>query len=104
MSKTKDIEFPEHWHLSEVQAYVIGILCDNAGAYISAYAFCKELYDDKAEPTMPAPAKFRVTMQRCREIVEERTEGKARIESKRGSGWFMSRKSLVHLRKAVDPD
>lgn len=98
------IEFPENWHLSTVQEFVIGSLADAPGEYMSAYDFCREMYDEEAEATMPAPAKLRVTIQRCREILKERTGGKCKIEGKRGSGWYMTLKSLAFLRQAVDPE
>lgn len=102
---TKAIKFPNNWYLTDMQDAVIGSLADTPGEYMSAYEFCQMLYDDdEAEATMPAPAKLRVTIQRCREILKDHTDGMCRIDSKRGSGWYMTRKSLAFLRKAVDLD
>ncbi len=103
MSNEDEIELPEAWGLSEQQDFIIGSLADEPGVYQSAYDFCEELYGH-AEPGMPAPAKLRVLIQRCREILHDETDGKVKIEGKRGSGWYMSRKSLAFLRKVIDPD
>ena len=99
----KEIELPVRWGLSEQHEFIIGSLADEPGTYISAYEFCDELYGD-ADPGMPAPAKLRVLVQRCREILHGKTDGRVLIEGKRGSGWYMSRKSVAILRNIVDPD
>ncbi len=101
----KRIELPNDWKLSERQELVIGSLADEPGEWISAYDFCVALYGKKGcKPGMAAPAKLRVLVQRCREILEEEAGSKVKIEGKRGSGWFMSRKSAAILRNIVDPD
>ncbi len=100
---SEEVELPRAWGLSEQQDFIIGSLADEPATYLSAFEFCEELYGE-AEPGMPAPAKLRVLIQRCREILHEETDGRVKIEGKRGSGWYMSRKSVAILRKIVDPD
>jgi hypothetical protein len=99
----EEIEFPESWGLSEQQEFIIGSMADEPGVWQSAYDFCLQLYDDEAEATMPAPAKLRVLIQRCREILDKHTGVEVVIVGKRGSGWHMTRKSAAKLRILVDP-
>ncbi len=99
----EELELPRAWKLTENQDFIIGSLADDAGTYITTYEFCKELYGG-AEKGMPAPAKLRVLIQRCREILSDETDGKVKIEGKRGSGWIMTRKNAARLRNIVDPE
>ena len=102
---TNEFEVPNEWGLSDQQEIIIGSLMDDAGKFIPAYELCNGLYpDDKKgyEAGCPAPAKLRVLVQRCRDIVHDLTNGKASIETKRGKGWRVTKKSRIILAKAVD--
>lgn len=90
-------DVPEEWGLSEQQEVVIGSLIDDAGSYIPPYELCRALYDGKFKKGCPAPAKLRVLMQRCRDILHDLTEGKVRIETRRGQGWRITKKSRMIL-------
>lgn len=89
-------EIPANWKLSPQQEVVIGSLIDEAGTYISVSAFCEALYEE--DYVGPAPAKLRVLVQRCREVLGELTEGRAKIETKRNKGYRITRKTSVILR------
>lgn len=98
-----EFEVPDEWGLSEQQEIVIGSLIDDAGRFIPACEFCNALYpDDKTyEVGDPAPAKLRVLVQRCRDIVAELTNERVKIETKRGKGWRLTKKGKILLTKAV---
>ena len=104
MSKNEEFEVPDEWGLSEQQEVVIGSLIDERGKYIPPCELCNALYpDDKTyKAGSPAPAKLRVLVQRCRDIVEDLTEGRAEIENKRGKGWRITKRDRIILMKAVD--
>ena len=104
MSTLEEFEVPDEWGLSEQQEVVIGSLIDERGKYIPPYALCAALYpnDDRYEPGSPAPAKLRVLVQRCRDIVSALTDDRSEIETKRGKGWRITKRSRIILMKAVD--
>ena len=85
--------------MSRQQECVIGSLIDHKGDYVSSEQFTKALYG-KAEK--PAPTKFRVTMQRCRDIVFERTNGRVEIDVKRNSGWKLTVRNAMILTKYIE--
>ncbi len=95
----EQFKIPEGWGLSPQQEFVIGLLIDEAGNHVSAYGFCEELYGAPSAPGMLAPAKLRVLIQRCRELVSDLTDGRSSIVVRRGSGWMISRKGVLILKK-----
>ena len=95
----KLFEIPEDWQLSEHQEIVIGSLLDNPGEYISAAEFCDALYGEECPG--PAPAKLRVLIQRCRQIIFGISNGRAKIESRRFKGWRITKKDRMILKKMV---
>lgn len=101
MPKMSDFEIPPQWGLSEQQECVIGSLIDDAGNYAPPYQLCAVLYpnDPPYAKGAPAPAKLRVLVQRCRDIVYDLTDGRAEIETKRGKGWRVTKKSRLILTK-----
>ena len=90
----KEFELPTNWGLSEQQELVIGSLLDDAGRYLSAKALCDALYSGSMSKNQPAPAKLRVLIQRCREILHKLSKGVVTIDVRRNSGW----KITVHNR------
>lgn len=98
----EQFEIPEEWNLSDQQDVVIGSLLDDAGEYISAAELQDALYGEKVEPGSAAPAKLRVLIQRCRDIVYELSDGKVEIETRRGKGWRITKKGRLILRKSID--
>lgn len=92
-----EFEVPEEWGLSEQQEVVIGSLIDDAGSFIPPYELCRALYEGKFKKGCPAPAKLRVLVQRCRDILAELTDGKVEIETKRGKGWRITKKGRMIL-------
>lgn len=94
-------EIPEIWGLSPQQEVVIGSLLDDAGRFVSPCDLCMSLYGGPAENKMVAPAKLRVLIQRCREILSDVSEKRVTIETKRGTGWRISRKHRVVLRNQL---
>lgn len=74
---------------------------DSAGKYVSSAEFCKGLYGEE-NGKGPAPAKLRVLIQRCRDILELRTRGRVGIAVKRNSGWKITRKDAHLLTKIVE--
>lgn len=103
MAKKDEFKIPEWWGLSEQQEFVIGTLMDMPGKFVAPYVLCNGLYlDDKAKKGDPAPAKLRVLLQRCRDIIEGLTGSEAQIETKRGKGWRVTRKSHAILSETVD--
>tara|TARA_R110000772_G_C13310278_1_gene440231 strand:- start:24815 stop:25117 length:303 start_codon:yes stop_codon:yes gene_type:complete len=96
-------DIPAWWSLSNQQDVVIGNLIDAKGEWITAYQFCDALYGEGDEK-MVAPAKLRVLMQRCRDIVDELTQGRAQIITRRGSGWRIKLSDRTRLMTAVEPD
>ena len=99
---SEQFEIPKEWDLSPQQEVVIGSLIDDAGEYISPLEFCEALYDDYDPEEKAAPAKLRVLVQRCREIVSELTEGAVKIEVRRNKGWRITKKSRIILKRLVD--
>lgn len=97
-SSDTPFEFPASWDLSPQQDFVLGTLADHQGQYVSSKKLTKGLYG-KAE--RPAPAKLRVLMQRCREIVEYFTFGECVISGRRNSGWLISTSDFECLKKFV---
>ena len=95
----KNIELPESWGLSPHQECVIGSLLDYAGDFVSSADLCEALY---GKATTPAPAKLRVLMQRCREIIDELTEGQVEIAIRRNSGWKFTVRHGFILKKIIE--
>jgi hypothetical protein len=95
----KDVALPKSWNLSGYQECVIGSLLDAAPDYVPFSSLTKAMYG-KASKT--APAKLRVTVQRCRDIVWDKTEGNVEIEGKRGSGWRLTVRGALVLKKYVE--
>ena len=101
----EEFKIPVWWGLSDQQSFVIGTLMDKPGKFTSPYVLCDELYpDDGVDEGDPAPAKLRVLVQRCRDIVEGISDSEAEIETKRGKGWRITRKSHAILAEAVEPE
>jgi len=102
MSSVEEFKIPDEWGLSEQQEVIIGSLIDERGKYIPPSDFCNALYiDDKPYAKgAPAPAKLRVLMLRCREIVKQLTEGRAKIDTMRRKGWRITKKARVILMQA----
>lgn len=96
-----EFDIPKSWGLSPQQEVIIGSLIDEPGKFVSAEEFCHVLYDEE-NGDKPAPAKLRVLVQRCREIVSGLSDGVVQIESKRGSGWRLSRKHRLLLINLVE--
>lgn len=99
MVKTEEFEIPDEWGLSERQEVVIGSLIDARGAYIPAFELCNALYVDDApyKRDDSAPAKLRVLMQRCRQIVDDLSAERTRIAGKRGKGWRITMRERIYL-------
>lgn len=95
---TTPVEFPASWHLSPQQDFIIGTLADENGHYVSSKELTKGLY---GEAMHPAPAKLRVLIQRCRELLHELTDGECAIIGKRNSGWFMATSDFERLQKCI---
>lgn len=97
-------EIPEAWKLSPQQALIIGSLADEPGRFISPEDFCKALWPDR-RPETKAPARLRVLMQRCRELIVHHAQDKSDIQlvivSKRNNGYMMPRTVAAELRKIV---
>jgi len=93
----KEFELPDNWGLSEQQELVIGSLLDEAGRYLSAKVLCDALYGGGAKTKQPAPAKLRVLIQRCRQILHTQSKGIVTIDVRRNSGW----KITVHNREVL---
>lgn len=105
---TKAFETPDWWGLSHQQDIVIGNLIEADGHWISPFQFCDALYEEKGDeefvPYMVAPAKLRVLVQRCRDIVGEITDDKAVIITKRGTGWRLKARDRLRLINSVEPE
>ncbi len=101
--KNAKIRLPRIWGMSKIQSRVIRTLANNPGYYTSAYEFCQIIYPRDAEPGMPAPAKLRVLIMECRDMLHDLTDGEIVIDSKRGSGWYMTQETVDALRNIVDP-
>ena len=96
-------KIPEAWGLSPQQELVIGSLLDDAGRFLSPAELSEALYpDDPVDDDMRAPAKMRVLIQRCRELMEIHTGGLVTIVTRRNSGWKVSKKSRLMVQKAID--
>jgi len=97
----KPFEIPEKWNLSSQQELVIGSLMDEAGTYIPPSAFCDVLYCERYLLKAAAPAKLRVLIQRCRGILAKHSNNRVDIVVKRNSGWKITKKHSMILRKIV---
>jgi DNA-binding response OmpR family regulator len=95
----KNVKLPKSWELSDQQECVIGSLIDHAGDWVSSEAFTKALY---GTPEKPAPAKLRVTMMRCRDIVFEQSNGRVEIDVKRNAGWKLTVRNALILKKFIE--
>ena len=99
----KSFNIPEDWGLSAQQELMIGSLLDEAGRFISPAELSAALYpDDPIDDGMRAPAKMRVLIQRCRELMDKHTGGIVTIVTRRNSGWKISKKSRLLLQKFID--
>ncbi len=97
-------DIPETWGLTPMQEVVIGSLIDEAGTYITPADLHKELYEEKLPKGAPAPAKLRVLVQRCRDILLRLSGGKVEIVTKKRAGWKITKAGRSQLRKLVDGD
>lgn len=88
----------EAWEISPQQATVIGRLLANPGKFQSSAVLCKLLY---GKATTPAPAKLRMLVQRCRDIVCDETKGTATIIGKRNSGWKIAIKHSMVIKSCI---
>jgi len=88
----------EAWDISPQQAIVIGRLLANPSKYQSTAVLCKLLY---GKAITPAPAKLRMLVQRCRDIVHDETDGKAAITGKRNNGWKITFKHSVTIKRCL---
>lgn len=102
MSDSDQMDFPETWGLSPQQDFLIGSLYDESGRPLSPATLCKALYGGKWRRGTPAPAKLRVLVRRCREILKKCSKGRVEIQSRRNEGYRISRKDCVILRKLVE--
>jgi len=84
--------------LSPQQETVLKMFLGSPGTYVSTEDFCQALYNEKREKG-PAPAKLRVLIQRCRDIVSEITKGKVDVTIRRNSGWKISRKDVLLFKR-----
>ncbi len=82
---------------------LIGTLLDYAGSYVSPKFLCNSLYEEKIGDD-PAPAKLRVLVQRCRAILENRTDDRVKITIRRNTGWKISKKHRLILEKIIAED
>ncbi len=98
-----EFEIPDSWGLSPQQEVVIGSLLDDAGHFVTPSDLCMSLYDEptEAKVKMVAPAKLRVLVQRCREILSDVSDGRVTVETKRGTGWRISRKHRIILKNQL---
>lgn len=86
--------------LSPQQRIVLELFIENPGQHVSTDKFCEALYGERRDKG-PAPAKLRVLIQRCRDIVDEITNDMAYITIRRNSGWKMSRKDVLILKRCL---
>jgi len=98
----KEFELPGEWRLSDQQELVIGSLLDEAGRYLSPKSLGEALYDEPMRLKQPAPAKLRVLVQRCRQILHDRTDGVVTIEIRRNSGWKITEHNRKVLQKIIE--
>lgn len=100
----EQFELPSSWNLSEQQELVIGSLLDDAGRYLSAKCLCDALYGGVHTTKQPAPAKLRVLIQRCRDILHKRSKGLVKIDVRRNSGWKITTHNRQVLQNIVDAE
>jgi len=86
--------------LSPQQNIVLQLLLESPGEYVSTEDFCWALYNEECGKG-PAPAKLRVLIQRCRAIVDDLTEDRAEVTTRRNSGWKMSRKDVLTFKRCL---
>lgn len=95
---TNHFDLPD-W-LSPQQKIVLMLFIEYPGCHISADYFCEALYGEHRGKG-PAPAKLRVLIQRCRDIIDEITNNRAEVTIRRNSGWKMSRKDVLILKRCL---
>ncbi len=93
------ISLPDSWGLTKQQDDVIGGLIDNSGEYMTAATLCRCVYSEVH--TGPAPAKLRVLIQRCRELVNKFSGDRVSILVKRNSGWKITETDADIMRKII---
>lgn len=84
------------WDISPQQAMVIGLLLAQPSKFKTTAFLCQVLY---GKPITPAPAKLRMLVQRCRDIISDNTDAKATIVGKRNSGWKITIKHSVIIKR-----
>jgi len=84
--------------LSPQQETVLKVFLEYPGSYVSTEYFCKALYGEERGKG-PAPAKLRMLLQRCRDIIHEITNGKVAVTVRRNSGWKISRKDVAVFKR-----
>lgn len=86
----------EAWGISPQQSTVIGYLLNRPSKYQSTATLCELLY---GKPITPAPAKLRMLIRRCRDIIVDETEDQATIIGKRNSGWKITIKHSMVINR-----
>ncbi len=95
---TNHFDLPD-W-LSPQQKIVLGLFVDNPGHHVSTGQLCKALYGEHCDKA-PAPAKLRVLIQRCRDILSDITDNGVEVTVRRNSGWKISRKDVLILKRCL---
>lgn len=92
---TSPTHIPNSWLLSAKQELVIRSLIDAPEEFQSPEELCEALYH---EHHVSAPAKLRMLIQRCREIIYQLTDGEVEVYTRRGKGWRLTRDgaSVLH--------
>ena len=99
----KQFKIPKAWALSPQQELVIGSLLDDAGRFVSPAELSAALYpDDPIDDGMSAPAKLRVLVQRCRQLLDDHTGGIVPSVSRRNSGWKITKITRLKLGKFLE--
>jgi len=86
--------------LSPQQKIVLTLFIEHPGHHVSTDQFCEVLYGEHRDKG-PAPAKLRVLIQRCRDIIDEITNNRAEVTIRRNSGWKISRKDVLILKRCL---
>lgn len=88
----------EKWGISPQQATVIAHLLVNPSKFQSTATLCDLLY---GKAITPAPAKLRMLIQRCRDIIVDETNCRATIIGKRNSGWKITIKHCMVIKGRI---
>ncbi len=96
----KQFDIPKEWLLTPTQEVIIGSLLDDAGNYFSARELHEAVYDEEPENDN-TPPKLRVHLQKCRDALDEISEGLVTIETKRGLGYRITKNGRSSLQKLL---